>query len=45
MTTLPLLVKLKSGETYFMLDTFNDETRHAVIARENSSPRFSTTHR
>eukprot|EP01126_Amoeba_proteus_P060817 TRINITY_DN8093_c0_g1_i1.p1 TRINITY_DN8093_c0_g1~~TRINITY_DN8093_c0_g1_i1.p1 ORF type:complete len:288 (-),score=63.86 TRINITY_DN8093_c0_g1_i1:155-1018(-) len=44
-TTNPLLIKLNSGETYFMLDSFNDETRHAVIGREGSWPRFSSTHR
>jgi len=43
-TVPPLLVPLQSGTLYFMLDDFNHNHEHAVIAG-SSGIRYSSTHR
>ncbi len=41
----PLLIPLPSGSLYYMLDDFNHNHEHAVIAGLGGSTRYSSTHR
>ena len=41
----PLLIPLPSGSLYYMLDDFNHNHEHAVIAGSGGSIRYSSTHR
>lgn len=41
----PLLIPLPSGSLYYMLDDFNHNHEHAVIAGAGGSIRYSSTHR
>ena len=41
----PLLIPLPSGSLYYMLDDFNHNHEHAVIAGSGGSTRYSSTHR
>ena len=44
-TPPPIVVPTKSGDAYFLLDEFNHQFQHMVLAGSNDQYRISSTHR